>query len=451
MPAIGASSEYEETPLLIAIKDGKETSKPKRNRRQWLVLIMLAFGNFCVASCVSLQAPFFPKEAEIKGATPTQYGFVFGVFQLTVFIVSPIYGKLMALITPKFMLNSGILIVGVTSILFGILDRSPSGTPFIALAFAVRIVEGLGSAAFTTSSFTIIAAEFPGNVATTFGTLETAYGFGLIAGPTLGGALYEVDGYYLPFITVGAILIVCAVITVFLLPDSVLNENMESGDLLKFWLYPGTILDGLSIMITTITIGYNLATLEPHLRQFNLSPFILGTIFVVGGGFYAITAPGWGLLVDRSDITKLVGVSGCAIISVAFIFIGPVPFMPFDTKLWIVIVSLLLHGFGIGAVLVSAFVGALRDTIKRGFPDDLTTHGLVSSLFASSASLGSFIGPSVGGYLLEKIGYRNGTSVLLIIEAILVCILVIYLVWDYRMKKKEHGYERKSDQQYLTK
>ncbi|XP_013773594.2 MFS-type transporter SLC18B1-like [Limulus polyphemus] len=177
MPAIGASREYskiscEETSLLISIKDGKEVSKPKRNRRQWLVLIMLAFGNFCIASCVSLQAPFFPKEAEMKGATPTQYGLVFGVFQLTVFIISPVYGKLMALITPKFMLNAGILVVGVTSILFGVLDRSPDGTPFVALAFAVRIVEGLGSAAFTTSSFTIIAAEFPRNVATTFVSIQ---------------------------------------------------------------------------------------------------------------------------------------------------------------------------------------------------------------------------------------------------------------------------------------
>jgi hypothetical protein len=39
------------------------------------------------------QAPFYPHEAERKGATPTQYGFVFGIFELTVFVVSPIIGK----------------------------------------------------------------------------------------------------------------------------------------------------------------------------------------------------------------------------------------------------------------------------------------------------------------------------------------------------------------------
>ncbi|XP_013785234.2 MFS-type transporter SLC18B1-like [Limulus polyphemus] len=440
MPAIGASREFskvscEESSLLISIKDGKKVSKT--TRRQWLILITIAFVNFGVASCVSLQAPFFPKEAEMKGATPTQYGFVFGVFYLTVFVFSPIFGKLMVVITPRFMLIAAIFIVGITSILFGLIDKSPNGTPFIALAFAIRIVEGVGSAAFLTSSFTIIAAEFPSKVATTFGALETAYGFGLIAGPTLGGALYEVDGYYLPFVSVGVILVVSAIVTLILLPESVLNENIGSGNLVKFWLHPGTILDGMVIMVASLTTGYNHATLEPHLRQFNLSPLFVGIVFMVMGLCYAITTPVWGVLVDRNNISKLVGVLGCVFIGVAFLFVGPVPFMPFDTKLWLVIISLLLHGIGLGGSLVAPFAGSLRDTVKRGFPDDLTTYGLVSSLFASSASLGSFIGPSIGGYLLETVGYESGTVVIMTIEATLVCVLLIYILCDRRRERKK--------------
>jgi hypothetical protein len=33
------------------------------------------------------------QQAEKKGVSPSQYGFVFGVFELTVFIVSFVYGK----------------------------------------------------------------------------------------------------------------------------------------------------------------------------------------------------------------------------------------------------------------------------------------------------------------------------------------------------------------------
>lgn len=39
---------------------------------------------------------------------------------------------------------------------------------FITLAFAIRIIEAVGNAAFLTASFAIIAKEFPDNIGTTF-------------------------------------------------------------------------------------------------------------------------------------------------------------------------------------------------------------------------------------------------------------------------------------------
>ncbi|ODM87702.1 MFS-type transporter SLC18B1 [Orchesella cincta] len=110
----------------------------------------------------SLQAPFYPQEAEKKGATPTEYGLVFGVFELTMFLVSPFYGKFT-------------------------LDQIQDRVWFIGLSFLIRILEASGNAGFSTASFTIIACEFPDSVATTFASLETFFGLGLIVGPTMGG------------------------------------------------------------------------------------------------------------------------------------------------------------------------------------------------------------------------------------------------------------------------
>ena len=66
-----------------------------------MVMVTLCVTHLCNGMCVSLQAPFYPAEAEKKGASATQYGLVFGIFELTVFIVSPIVGKLL----PKVMLR----------------------------------------------------------------------------------------------------------------------------------------------------------------------------------------------------------------------------------------------------------------------------------------------------------------------------------------------------------
>ena len=62
----------------------------------------------------------------------------------------------------------------------------PYSVPFF------RIIEACGNAGFLTGSFSMIAKEFPDNVATMFAILETFFGLGMIMGPTVGGALYEV-------------------------------------------------------------------------------------------------------------------------------------------------------------------------------------------------------------------------------------------------------------------
>ena len=41
------------------------------NRWQWMIFIVFSISNFCQSICISLQAPFYPHEAEKKGATPT--------------------------------------------------------------------------------------------------------------------------------------------------------------------------------------------------------------------------------------------------------------------------------------------------------------------------------------------------------------------------------------------
>ena len=68
---------------------------PDWSKDQWMVLAVLCVTHLCNGMCVSLQAPFYPAEAEKKGASATEYGLVFGIFELTVFIVSPFVGKIL--------------------------------------------------------------------------------------------------------------------------------------------------------------------------------------------------------------------------------------------------------------------------------------------------------------------------------------------------------------------
>lgn len=65
-----------------------------------------------------------------------------------------------------------------------------------------------------------MAREFPDRVATVFALLETAFGLGLIVGPTVGGALYQMGGYYMPFVILGTLLLLGGLLSFVALPLS---------------------------------------------------------------------------------------------------------------------------------------------------------------------------------------------------------------------------------------
>ncbi|XP_014238865.1 MFS-type transporter SLC18B1-like [Trichogramma pretiosum] len=399
-------------------------------RRQWLTLIVISIADFCNAICVSLQAPFYPAEAERKGATATEYGLVFGIFELVVFIISPFYGQRINQIGPKLMFNGGILTTGTCAIFFGFLDRVDGRYPFIILSFVIRIVEALGNAAFLTASFAIIAKEFPDNVATTFASLETFFGLGLIVGPTVGGALYQIGGYTTPFAVLGFALFMAAVITAFVLPvknnTEETSHNME-GKYMKVLRIPGVMVASASIIATSMSIGFLQATLEPHLRKFELSPVVLGIMFVINGGTYAVTAPAWGWLCDKHARPKVATVAGCVLTVIGFGLIGPAPFIPSGTMLWVTISGLIIHGLGMSAQLVASFTDALRTAVDHGFPNNLETYGLISGLWTSTFALGAFIGPSIAGILFDNIGFRNASMFICALHLIVGVVACVFL------------------------
>ena len=93
---------------------------------------------------ISLQPPFYPSEAEKMGATPAEYGFVFGIANLSLFLFSPIFGAYATRIGPKTCFNCGAVLQGVSGFLFAFLPYCTTTGLFIGLSYLLRFLEGLG-------------------------------------------------------------------------------------------------------------------------------------------------------------------------------------------------------------------------------------------------------------------------------------------------------------------
>ena len=75
--------DTERTPLLA-------TPAPEKTGRFVATIIPFLVLQASVGLCASLQATFYPIEAGLKGATAAQFGAVFGIIHLALFLVGKI-------------------------------------------------------------------------------------------------------------------------------------------------------------------------------------------------------------------------------------------------------------------------------------------------------------------------------------------------------------------------
>ncbi|CAL4061075.1 unnamed protein product, partial [Meganyctiphanes norvegica] len=403
----------------------------KYSVRQWLVLSVLTLANVFEASNASIMAPFFPPEAEAKDVSPTIYGFIFGVYTLVMCVMSPIYGKLINRVGLKNMFNVGLFVSSLACTTFAFVGYIYNKQIFIGFSFINRIIGAAGHAAFTCGSFTITAKEFPNNVGFAFGILELGFGLGLMIGPVIGGALYELGGFVVPFTGIGLLVMTFSFLSMGFLPGDK-DEISTSKDLssttgfMSIIRIPSSGIFLFALFAGATCKGYLLTGLEVHIRQFKLSPLEIGAIFMVEGGFYSLTAPLWGKAsgIIKSPLTVLL--FACSVVFASFLIIGPVPFLPLAPSIPLVISALAMFGFGLSGIMVVSFEGVLLAAKNYGFADNIGTHGLVSGIFVSTFSFGYFIGSSIGGILLDNFGFSMGTTVPIVMLCVVFISFIIY-------------------------
>ena len=167
------------------------------------ILIVLSLAAFLAGIAGSLQAPFYPKEAENKGVNQAQVGIVFALYHFTIFITSPFFGKNIPKIGAKQMINLGLFVMGTSAIGFGLMDHVQDKKTFLGMCLMIRVIEAVGHSCFKTATFAMITKEFPEAITLSLSALQSSFGTGLTLGPFIGGLFYDMGGFFLPFMVTG--------------------------------------------------------------------------------------------------------------------------------------------------------------------------------------------------------------------------------------------------------
>ncbi|KAK2155600.1 hypothetical protein LSH36_236g04048 [Paralvinella palmiformis] len=362
------------------------------------IVITFSLVNFCVGVFYSALGPFFPNEAALKHINNTTTGLIFGIFELVLFIMSPVFGnfyissKQLTSIGAKFMYCSGVFVCGCCGILFGFLDGIQDGFRFSLMCLLVRGMEGVGAAAYMTASFAIMAHAFPDHVATVFGTLELFSGLGFMIGPPIGGALYQLGGFKLPFISFGVLVIIIGLFSVMLLPSVQDISGRPKRFILGLLRIPVVCIMCLYLMLGASVIGF----------------------LDIGMAKFLYRVPG---------LSKVILIVGYFVAGLSYIFLGPAPFLPIaNNHIWLVIICLAASGLGLGTMVITFQI------ITKGTQ--------------------AFLGPTFGGYLIDKVEFQMASTYL---GFSLIAVGLLYLVYCLILKitdaRMTHDTSEPSDSQ----
>ena len=378
-----------------------------------LLITVVCLAYIIWGICGSLLPPFFPDEAKSKGATLSQSGLVFGIFSLAGFISSPLFGKYGSTMSPRYLYIPSAFIIAGCTLAFGALHFVKTLNLFLSLSYILRILSGMANAAAWGSLLAALITIFPDKVAKIVAASEFCYGIGYMLGPAVGGFFYKLGGFVLPFEIIGSIALIVSISMVIVIPKVNASPSEDSNESefgsMKLMKLPGVLLSLLDTFFTSFGLGMIEGMMGLHLQSMGATINIVSIGFFVLGGCYMISTVVSGLIADKVSTPTLFSIAGNVGQVLAFLLIGPLPFFPIEPNVPLSFIGLALFGFSMGLMYVSSFTRAEKSATDNGFPDNTKTYQLISGLWVASDLSGNFLGPSIGGIVVETLGFRMTT------------------------------------------
>ena len=365
------------------------TVEKVRIPREIWVLIAAAF---VIALGFGLILPVLPQFAQSFGVGATASSIVVSAFAFFRLEFAPAGGRLIVRLGERPIYLAGLVIVAV----------STGATAFANTYWQLLLFRGLGgigSVMFTVSAVALIVRLAPSSIrARVSSVYASAFLFGGILGPVVGGLLGNL-GLRVPFIVYAvALLVAASIVGVFLRETSL--RPAEGAPVLPVLTVPEAWHDSAyrASIASAFANGWaNFGVRNAILPLFaavviGKQPWVAGTALAVFAAGNAVGLTVAGRLSDRLGRRPFI-VGGLLVSGVATIVTG------FASDLPTLVVLSVVAGFGAGA-LNPAQQAALADVVGRE-----RNGGPALAAFQMSADTGAIIGPVLAGVLIDNGSY----------------------------------------------
>ena len=211
---------------------------------------------------------------------------------------------------------------------------------------ASRIIASIGYSMATPASFTLVGNEVnPKHKGKATAIIEASYGIGSMFGFSIGGILYDVGGFQSPFFFMGSLCLILLLLCTLQLRSqprpSPLDQKLEDQERDIQWrdvLCSTEVAVGMfGTTVSAMGWQWYSASIEVYFEKtFYLVSSETGLYLTMFGLSYTIATPIFGYLTDRGFGGLESMILGNFLISVAFMFLGPIPpFQKLGQMLWI--------------------------------------------------------------------------------------------------------------------
>lgn len=330
--------------------------------------------------------PVLPLYAERFGASPFTTGMLLAVYSGMGFIFSPIVGVLSDRLGRRSILLLSTIGQATGFFIMGAADS-------LLWLFVARTIDGIFGANVSTTQAYVADVTPPEDRSRALGLLGATFGVGFIFGPLIGGVLSQIS-LSAPFYFAGGLAAFNAVLIFFILPESLPLEEDSRLDrdtfVTLFRQGFGSVILPLMAAYFFMMTGFSIVTAFFAIfteDRFGYNASANGYIFASVGVIGAIVQGALMGPLLKNFTEKRIAITGLALLSCSMFAL---PLAQRATMLLLV-----TAGIAVGNAFINPTINGLVSRSVNKY-----WQGRVLGLMQACASLGRFVGPLLGGWLL---------------------------------------------------
>ncbi|KAG1668349.1 MFS-type transporter SLC18B1 [Nymphon striatum] len=275
--------------------------------------------------------------AYTKGLTSTDVGIVLAMFSVAILILTFFYSYIITFTGGRLVHLTSTFICAGGLLPFAFVMYAKEGTPFYVSCLMCRFMQGAGYAGIQISTFSIVTQEYSEYLSTFVGVIEMASGVGFAVGPSIGGFIYDLAGFEMPFFIVSGLLFALNVIGFFTIKPQNSNkiclDGKKSINALIFIKIPELLIPMACCILSLLILSFLEVSLGPMFTEtLNTTNTIAGLGFGLNASLYATSAVFAGYLADKKGYHHVIQIIGCAFGIIAFLIYGPIPGLGLDPR-----------------------------------------------------------------------------------------------------------------------